>query len=395
MTNHISMRKWIKSSCLFLFVLIVTTASYGQNRPPAVKELKVLGTAVIHNKNQAAARKNAVDDALTSAVGQVVSSMLTSETVIRRFQLINDKILSKKDIYVQNYRVLTKALSGNRIRAFVQVEVSVDQVSRDLSGLGLAKTGVVYPRILFMMAERNVQNENFIYWWGDRKVTNRTIAESAMAGAFQKSEFKIVGTPDLSSPLGFPLHPQQAQMMALATQLGADVLVAGSGTVTPVPGTNQTMKTVEAIVNAKAFNVKTGQAIGQTRQKEIIENQNENQGGSKALAVAGATAGNDLSRQIIVAWQQEQNSGTVIDVTVEGTDGHIASFVRLRKTITSLSGVRELKMKAMSADRGDMAVNYQGSARSLADALLLKPFDGFRIEIFEVTPNAIRIRLIH
>ena len=42
-----------------------------------------------------------------------------------------------------------------------------------------------------------------------------------------------------------------------------------------------------------------------------------------------------------------------------------------------------------------MTVNYQGSSRSLADALLLKTFSGFGIDIFEVTPEAIGIRLIH
>ncbi|MBC2745347.1 MAG: hypothetical protein HGJ93_20625 [Desulfosarcina sp.] len=52
-------------------------------------------------------------------------------------------------------------------------------------------------------------------------------------------------------------------------------------------------------------------------------------------------------------------------------------------------------MKEMSADRAAMAVNYQGSTRSLADALLLKTFKGFGIDIFDVTPETIRIRLVH
>jgi hypothetical protein len=106
-------------------------------------------------------------------------------------------------------------------------------------------------------------------------------------------------------------------------------------------------------------------------------------------------AGDALARQVMAAWQQDQDRSAVIEVTVEGTGGHIASFVRLRTTISSLSGVKELKMEEMSADRAAMAVSYQGSTRSLADALLLKTFNGFGIDIFEVTPEAIRIRLVH
>jgi len=389
------MKNWPKIVCFLLSIMLVASSVYGQSRPPTVKKLKVLGTAVIHDKNRAQARKNAVDDALTSAVGQVVSSMLTSDTMVQRFQLINYEIFSKKNSYVQNYRVLTDSISGSKIRAFVQVEVSVDQISKDLSGLGLARTGVVYPRILFMIAERNVHNENFVYWWGGSKVTSRTISEAAMVDAFKKSGFKIAGTPDLSAPLGLPMHPQDEQMVAMAKQLGADVLVTGAGTVTPVSSASGTTNTVEAIVNAKAFNVKTGQSIGQTHQKEVVSTSNETQSGNKALVTAGAVAGKELSRKVMVAWQQDRDSGSIINFMVEGTDGHIASFVRLRQTVTSLSGVRELKMKAMSADRAEMAVNYQGNSRSLSDALLLKSFEGFTIDIFDVTPDTIRIRLIH
>ena len=54
-----------------------------------------------------------------------------------------------------------------------------------------------------------------------------------------------------------------------------------------------------------------------------------------------------------------------------------------------------LKMKEMSADQAVMAVSYQGTARSLADALLLKTFAGFGLDIYEVTAEAVGIRLVH
>lgn len=87
-------------------------------------------------------------------------------------------------------------------------------------------------------------------------------------------------------------------------------------------------------------------------------------------------------------------TNSLIDVVVNGTSGHIASFVRLRTAISSLSGVNDLKMKEMSTDQAVMAVNYQGTARSMADALLLRSFDGFTIAIEDVTPETIRIRLL-
>jgi hypothetical protein len=395
MSDRNTIKIWIKRICLVIVLALACTSSYGADKR-VVKQLNVLGTAVIHEKNLADGRQNAVNDALVAAVGQVVMEMLTGETVVRRFQQINDNILAERDNYIQNYRVLTESVSGKTVRTLVQVDIAVDRVSRDLSRLGLALAGAVYPSILFMVAERNVTDADFTYWWGDRRLRSRTIGEGALAATLMATGFEIIDPPDLTSPLSLPVNVPEADMVALAARLGADVLVSGYGTAAAAPNTmGGDIKAYEAVLKAQAFDVKTGQPIGQTRQKSVVSGQDEVVGGREALSRVGALAGDDLARQVMAVWQQDQDRSAVIEVVVEGTGGHIANFVRLRTAISSLSGVKDLKMKEMSADRADMAVSYQGSARSLADALLLNTFSGFGIDIFEVTPEAINIRLVN
>ena len=395
MSDRNTIKIWLQRICLLIVLVSTYTSSYGADSR-VVKQLNVLGSAVIHQKNLADGKQNAVNDALVAAVGQVVMEMLTGETVVRRFQQINDNILAKRDNYIQNYRVLTESVSGNTVRTLVQVDIAVDRVSRDLSRLGLALAGAVYPRILFMVAERNVTDDDFTYWWGDRPLRSRTISEGSLAATLQATGFEIIDPPDMSSPLSLPVNAPEADMVALAGRLGADVLVTGYGTAAAAPNTmGGAINAYEAVLEARAFDVQTGQPIGRTRQKSVVSGQDEVAGGREALSGAGALAGDDLARQIIAVWQQAQDRSAVIEVAVEGTGGHIASFVRLRTAISSLSGVNDLKMKEMTADRADMAVTYQGSARSLADALLLKTFSGFGIDIFEVTSETVRIRLVH
>jgi hypothetical protein len=395
MSDRETIKKWMKRACLFLALALCATNSYGQNNG-VVKQLNVLGTAVIRDKNLADGKQNAVNDALVAAVGQVVMEMLTDETVVRRFQLINDSILADRDNYIQNYRVLAESVSGDTVRTMVRVDVAADRVSKDLSRLGLALAGAVYPRILFMVAEKNVTDAGFAYWWGEQRRPGRTICEGAMAASLQATGFDIVDPPNLSAPLGLPLNAPEADLVALAGRLGADVLIVGSGSAQAAPNTmGGTITAFEAVIEARAFNVRTGQSVGRTRQKAVVSAQDAVMGGRDALSGGGALAGEALARQVMTAWQQDQDRSALIEVAVEGTGGHIASFVRLRTTISSLSGVKELKMKEMSADRAAMAVNYQGSTRSLADALLLKTFSGFGIDIYEVTPETVRIRLVH
>lgn len=395
MSDYNGLLKWIQTICLCLILTLAATGMQAAEKS-AVKQLKVLGTAVIHKKNLVEGKQNALNDALVAAVGQVVMDTLTGETVVRRFKVINDNVLAQHDNYIINYRVLTESVSGANVTALVQVDVAVDRVNRDLSRLGLARAGTVYPKILFMVSEKNGLDAEFTYWWGNRSLRHRTIGEEAVATALQAEGFEILDPPDLSAPPGLAVNAPQTDMLALAGQLGAEVLITGQGKAAPAPNTlNDATHPFEAVVEVQALNVRTGQSLGRTRQKTVVAGQDEVMGSREALSAAGKLAGDVLARQVMAAWQQNQEYGKAIEVVVEGTSGHIASFVRLRTAISSLSGVKELKMKKMTANQAAMALNYQGSTRSLADALVLETFNGFGIDIFDVTPKAIRIRLVH
>ena len=395
MTKHDFMRKWIRLIG-FLVGLTMAGAACCGTAGAAVKQINVLGTAVVHENDLVAGRQNAVADALVAAVGQVVLEMLTGETVVRRFKVINDGILAKPEDYIQNYRVLTESVAGKSIRTLVQVDIAVDRVSRDLSRLGLALAGAVYPRVAFMVAEKNGAAAEFAYWWGARELQQRTICEAAMAKTLQAIGFDVIDLPALETPLGLPVVVPENQMIGLAQRLGADIVFAGNGTAVAASNTmGGTIAAFEAVVDVRAFSVQSGQQVGRTRQKFVVSGQDAFLGGREALSGAGAAAGDELARQIMIAWQQEQDRSAVIQVVVEGTGGHIASFVRLRTAIATLSGVKELKMQEMSTDQAVMAVSYQGSTRSLADALLLKTFAGFGLDIYEVTAEDVRIRLVH
>jgi hypothetical protein len=104
----------------------------------------------------------------------------------------------------------------------------------------------------------------------------------------------------------------------------------------------------------------------------------------------------DLDRFGLSATENQDTaaSDTGIDVVVAGTGGHIASFVRLRTAISSLSGVKDIKMKEMSTDQAVIAVTYLGTAQSLADKLQQGSFQGFAIAIDDVADLAIHIHLL-
>lgn len=100
----------------------------------------------------------------------------------------------------------------------------------------------------------------------------------------------------------------------------------------------------------------------------------------------------DVSGLGLAGAGQEHNAP--IAVVINGISGQLAHFVRLRTTLSALPGVRDLRMQEMSGDQAILAIKYEGTAPSLADALVLKPFSGFSIVIAEVADNAVRIEIV-
>ena len=395
MSNMYSAKRWIGSIVVLVFLVITTTSGFGAETLP-VQQLNVLGTSAVHKGNLAEGRQDSVDNALAAAVGSMVMEMLTSETVVRRFQLINEAILNQHDKYVQNYRVLTESTSGGTIRTLVQVDVAADRLSRDLSQLGLALSDTVYPHILFMIAETNAVNGQSAYWWGPKMQTDRTVCESALATTLEQAGFQIIPPPELTAPMNLDKDISQENMLALGNRLGADIIISGTSTARAATNTmGGNIQAFQAEVDLQAIDVQTGQTMSRLRQKAVASSQEAAVGGQQALSNVGELAGDNLVRQLMSAWQKKQAGSTDIEVVVEGTSGQIASFVKLRTAINSLSGVKDLKMKEMATDHALIVVNYRGSSRSMADALLLRTFSGFGIDIYDVSPEAIHIRLIN
>ncbi|MDL2321118.1 flagellar assembly protein T N-terminal domain-containing protein [Desulfosarcina sp. OttesenSCG-928-B08] len=90
----------------------------------------------------------------------------------------------------------------------------------------------------------------------------------------------------------------------------------------------------------------------------------------------------------------DQEPNDPVEVVISGISGQLAHFVRLRTTLSALPGVKDLKMQEMSGDQAILAIKYEGTAPSLADALRLRPFSGFSIIIAEVADTTIRIEIV-
>lgn len=90
--------------------------------------------------------------------------------------------------------------------------------------------------------------------------------------------------------------------------------------------------------------------------------------------------------------RKDATSARAIELTVEGT-GELPRFVSFRRSLTELGGVESAQMREMRADAAIMAILWQGTTDSFADALVRQRYDGFNIKVYQTAENALRVEL--
>ncbi|MCK5098572.1 MAG: hypothetical protein KAR45_10750, partial [Desulfobacteraceae bacterium] len=87
--------------------------------------------------------------------------------------------------------------------------------------------------------------------------------------------------------------------------------------------------------------------------------------------------------------KKEQN----IETRIEGED-YLSSFILLRKALSDMQGVKSVQTKELGADQAIVNILFKGNAEKLAQALLLKTFNSFGIEIYNVKDKSFTIKFV-
>ena len=155
-----------------------------------------------------------------------------------------------------------------------------------------------------------------------------------------------------------------------------------------------TLRSFSASIAIRAFGVANGQEIAQTQRVFVATADDPGYGSSESIGTAARLAGEDLSKQVARAWFAGGAGASEVEVYVEGIGGNIASFVRFRGALSTMTGVDSVQRREMQQDTAVLVVSYQGNVNALADAMMRQNFDTFGLNIFEVGANQIRLQLV-
>ena len=389
---------------LFTFFILAVAASLSSivnaEEDASKKIIEVMGMETIQGGDVAKARGQAIKNSMVSAVELAVADLLPLESMIQNFETLNKIFYDNTSEFIKYYKVLTELKSGGTYRVLVQATVSTFVIEQQLMSAGIKISTKNMPDILFFIAEQNLGDISQRCWWMEDSAAVKCYSEIAMAKSMIRNGFFVIDQKKLIKNEEFEavkykpdLSNQEA--VRLGNSLHADVVISGSSKADIAPNTmGENIKSFNGIVSARALRTDTGEEIASTIQSAISVNQDDVAGGKDALLNAGYLAGRELASQIAGIWQEEvKKSLSTVEIIVEGTR-YLSNFVIFRSVLNEIQGVVTAQTSEMKADEATIIVTFLGNAKELADALMLKNFKSFGINIYEVSQNHLRVRLI-
>ena len=394
-------RHFLMAALLLTYIYGVNPAAWGQETEQT-GTLEVIGRGRIYRDNVANAREEAVADGLRNAVEQGVGLLISSPSVVNNFQLLSDRVYSQAEEFIHDYKVLTESRSGRYYRLVVQATMFMSALQDKLQDMGILMVQKGMPSVLLLLSEQNIGQVLPRYSWEQSLLSGLPLTtEHTLSRHMREKGFVIVNQATLLTP-GMDLGPEywgsklsDEAAVKLAEQLDAEVVIVGNGLARfsgNVSGAG--MKSIEAELSLRAIRTEDGMVIGSSDGSRTAVHANEIAAGTEALTLAASDVTEDLSRQIAAKWGKETSQSILVDLVVKGIKEY-ADFVRFRTTLRNeIRGVENVYLRAIKAGEAKMDVDIKGNTCMLADQLMLKSFEGFGVNIFEVGQSNLVLELI-
>jgi hypothetical protein len=326
-------------------------------------------------------RDAAIRSAMRNAVEQGIGAYVSSETVVKNFMTISDKILSHTDGYVKSYTVASEATEFGVVKVRINAEVESGKLRTDLVAAKLLYELKNKPRIMVLLDEIS-----------DGKPMPEKTATHKFEEILLQKEFKVI------EPEQFAKVEETEKLKAmgdadlanLAFRQGADLLVKGViNAATPTPKMIYGVQFYSVPIQMNVHIVKADNAqIIATKTKTVKKNSQEAFTAAQfGLSVGGTALAEELIGDLMNYWQSEAYNQNNVELAVTGLAG--AELVQAEKLIGGLPFVSAVRLRYQEGRSALYDLDMRATVQDLRDALTKQPPLG--LSIVGVTANRLSL----
>ncbi|MGH7452934.1 MAG: hypothetical protein ACRENG_16415 [bacterium] len=384
-----------KSAALaILWIWAISAAAQGTATTPTT-EITVVGVGSILNNDMAAARDQAIDDAMRKAVQQALGTFIKSETLVQNFQLVDDRILSWSAGYVKKYDILREGkIPIDTYEVQMRATVNLSELRLDDDAL-TALIEKENPRVMVMIAEQNVGEANRLQYFE----VDLTAAETAIIDVFRTKGFEVVDQTQAKENLERDkilnaIEGNAKSAAAIAAAQHAELIVTGKAIAKVATGFSMGgMKSCQANITTRIISADDAKIIATASENAAYPHIDEVTGGTLAIQKAAKKCAETIVTKVAAEAQKRFYNTTTVNLRVQG----YRNYNELQKFSNTLKyylrGVKEVFQRSAAGGYANFDIKIVGSAKQLARELGNKNLSPFKVEVTGATANRVDIKI--
>jgi len=376
---------------MFLFaVLLVSCIGFVSGASAEVlTRVRASGMGLISGGDRAAAFDQAKRAALREAVEIGVGTLVSAETRVENFALIEDHVLTRTDGYIRSFEVVEQGLIDDQTyQVEIDAVVELGNLQHRLDALELLIAHAGNPYILCLGRDR--------YEFGEGRV--RDFSATILRGQLQRAS----GRFNLAAPLQTE-HGMLERAAQLGFEQGADIVIRAEALVREaadiqVPFAGSSLRSLglssaTADLRIEALWTDTGEVFAALSHSERGADVNMSTAGEKAVRTGMEKLSAELVRQLVENWREKMYSGRLVRVVVDGDSERVGHFESAFSG--QVAGIEKIYRRSFSEGTAVFDVRSKDTGFAIARALTAKGIEGVKIDIIRVSPNSLRLALIN
>lgn len=354
--------KYFRLLCLTsLFLLLETAAAFA---------------GMVTVTGQGSSERTALHDAMRQAIEREIGVMIDSRTYIENYQVINDRIYTQSDGYIESYDILNTSHSNGIWRVEIRAQVRSEALRTDLmtrlQKKALIGANMQDPRIGVLATDVHGTEypnlENSIISGLQNQGFSRLIDLNQIDASVRKrlASAEAEGDLELRNMLVNQFHVDYMVTAQISTSSDGDIVGAVIQQIPDADPLGNILRSVgyanvSANIAVRMLNMNTGEIL---------------YAGSFSGKGSGTNAGNEAiakaSRDIVSAISQaalQKAANPEQHVTLIITNGALGSMSETYQRISAIPGVNHVFTRSASYGTIQVDVDYDGTAYDLASEL--------------------------
>jgi hypothetical protein len=378
-----------------IFCILAASAMAQPGSMTGSTDITVVGVGTILANDLAAARDQAIEDAMRKAVQQALGTYVKSETLVENFQLVDDRILSWSAGYVKKYDILKEGKAPmDSYEVEMRATVNLSELRNDDGALA-ALLERENPRVMVMIAEQNIGETNRFYYFE----VDLTAAETAIIDVFRNKGFEVVDQSQAKENqqrdvILSALEGNSKAAAAIAAAQQAELIVTGKAVAKVATGINLGgMKSCQANITARLISADDAKIIATASANAPQAHIDEVSGGTLAIQKAAKKCADELVAKITAATQQKFYNPTTVNLRVQGYQDYreLQKFAEILKYY--MRGVKSVFQRSSAGGYANLDVKIIGSAQQLARELANKNLAPFKVQVTNATTNRVDVKI--